>query len=145
MIKIRKAIREDIPAIVRLIRELAEAGGETSLIHEAFVEEYLASPYSNVLIAEDESGIVGLLSYSVRPNLYHAGQCCMVEELVVSGDKRSHGIGGELLESVLELGKVGDWVEVSVGVLPDNRRAQEFYKRHGLVDEALLLERHLRI
>lgn len=145
MTEIRNATQQDIPAILTLIRELAEAGGETSPIHEAYVEEYLASHDSNLLLADDGGGVVGLLSYSVRPDLYHAGRCCMIEELVVTGDKRGRGIGGALLQAVLEEGQLGGWVEVSVGVMQDNQRAQVFYKRHGLVYEALLLERHLRV
>lgn len=144
MIEVRNATKEDRTAIVRLIHELAQSAGETSPIREDYVDEYLASPYSRVLVAVDASGVVGLLSYSVRPDLYHAGQCCMVEELVVSAEKRGHGIGGVLLEAVLAHGEAEGWEEVSVGVMPENRQALAFYKRHGLVDEALLLERHIQ-
>jgi (aminoalkyl)phosphonate N-acetyltransferase len=143
MTEIRKATLKDIPAIVSLIRELAQAGEETSPISEAYAADYLASPYSQVLLAEDSSGVTGLLSYSVRPDLYHAGLCCMVEELVVAGEKRGQGTGGVLLEALLAQGHTSGWAEVSVGVMRDNLRAQEFYRRHGLVDEALLLEKHL--
>ena len=87
--------------------------------------------------------MTGLLSYSVRPDRYHAGLCCMVEELVVAGEKRGRGTGGVLLEALLTQGHASGWAEVSVGVMTDNFRAQAFYRRHGLVDEALLLEEHL--
>jgi ribosomal protein S18 acetylase RimI-like enzyme len=143
MNEIRKATLKDILAIVSLIRELAQAGGETSPISEAYAAGYLAAPDSRVLLAEDSSGVTGLLSYSVRPDLYHAGLCCMVEELVVAGDKRGRGTGGALLEVLLAQGQASGWVEVSVGVMRENLRAQEFYRRHGLLDEALLLEKHL--
>jgi len=33
--------------------------------------------------------------------------------------------------------------EVSVSTMPDNVDALQFYKAHGLVDEAILLEKHL--
>jgi N-acetylglutamate synthase-like GNAT family acetyltransferase len=103
MTEIRKATLKDIPAIVSLIRELAQAGGETSPISEDYAADYLAVPDSQVLLAEDSSGVTGLLSYSVRPDLYHAGLCCMVEELVVAGEKRGRGTGGALLEALLAL------------------------------------------
>ncbi len=32
--------------------------------------------------------------------------------------------------------------EVSVTTMPDNQGAIRFYKRHGLVDEAVFLEKH---
>ena len=97
MIKVRNATPEDIPAIMRLIQQLAGASGETSLTSEAYIADYLADSVSHVLLAEDVGIVIGLLSYSARPDLYHAGHCCMVEELVVSSDKRSQGIGGALL------------------------------------------------
>jgi ribosomal protein S18 acetylase RimI-like enzyme len=33
-------------------------------------------------------------------------------------------------------------VEVSVTTLPDNQEAIAFYKSHGMVDEAVYLEKH---
>jgi ribosomal protein S18 acetylase RimI-like enzyme len=143
MIEIRKATPADVPAIVRLIEELAQASGETSPLNEVYAKEYLASPHSYVLLAVAAGDVSGLLSYSLRPDLYHAGLCCLVEELVVARDQRSRGIGGALLQALLEQGQADGWAELSVGVMADNVRAQAFYKRHGLLDEALLLERHL--
>jgi ribosomal protein S18 acetylase RimI-like enzyme len=145
MIEIRTATLKDIPLIVRLIQELAATSGEESPINNAYVEEYLAAPGSFVLLASDRGVISGLLSYSVRPDLYHAGLCCMVEELVVTQDKRSQGIGGALLQALLSQAQAEGWAEVSVGVMSDNHRALAFYRRHGLVDDALLLEKHMEL
>jgi ribosomal protein S18 acetylase RimI-like enzyme len=143
MIEIREATPADAPAIVRLIRQLAEAVGETSPISVVFVKQYLASPHSRVLLAMDEGRVSGLLSYSLRPDLYHAGLCCMIEELVVAKQLRGQGTGGMLVDALIAQGETEGWAEVSVSVMKGNVRAQAFYKRHGLVDEALLLERHL--
>lgn len=145
MIEIRTAALIDTPIIVRLIQELAEAGSDTSPITGAYVEEYLAAPGSFVLLASNRGVISGLLSYCVRPDLYHAGLCCMVEELVVAQDKRSQGIGGALLQALLSKAQAEGWAEVSVGVMTDNHRALAFYRRHGLVDDALLLEKHMEL
>jgi ribosomal protein S18 acetylase RimI-like enzyme len=48
-----------------------------------------------------------------------------------------------MLVGTLVQGQASGWAEISVGVMRDNLRAQEFYRRHGLLDEALLLEKHL--
>jgi ribosomal protein S18 acetylase RimI-like enzyme len=144
MIEIRPAKLGDASAIVSLIQELAATSGDVSPITISYVEEYLDSLGSYVLLATDSSGISGLLSYSLRPDLYHAGLCCMVEELVVASGNRGQGNGGALLETVLAQAQAEGWAEVSVGVMPDNVRAQAFYRRHGLVEEAILLERHIR-
>jgi GNAT superfamily N-acetyltransferase len=142
MLTIRTASPQDAKAIVDLVQSQALADGEASPLTEAYVSRYLASPTSGILLAIDNDQAVGLLSYSARPDLYHAGECYLVEELVVVEEKRSQGIGGLLLEHLLACAEQNGCVEVAVGVMPDNMRAQQFYRRHGLIDEALLLERH---
>jgi ribosomal protein S18 acetylase RimI-like enzyme len=52
-------------------------------------------------------------------------------------------VGSALLEELFRgLARLGV-VEVSVSTMPDNQRARRFYQAHGLVDEAVFLERHL--
>lgn len=143
MIIIRPASPVDIPHIVNLIQELAADSGETSPVNEAFVAGNLSSPCYRVLVAVEASRVAGLLSYSLKPSLYHAGLSCMVEELVVAADIRSQGVGSALLSHVMKVAESEGWAEVSVGVMPDNLQAQAFYRRHGLLDQAILLERHI--
>ncbi|MGE5560741.1 MAG: N-acetyltransferase family protein [Chloroflexota bacterium] len=139
----REAESGDAPQIMDLIRELAATNDETSRITEAYVEEYLSFPGCGALVAEEEGEIVGLLSYSVRPNLYHAGDTALIEELVVSGRSRGKGIGSALVREMIALAEALGCEEISVSTMPDNEGAQRFYRQHGLVDEAVLLEKHL--
>ncbi len=133
----------DEPATVALIQEMAEGSGDRSPISAAFVTAYLSNPGSGVLLAELEGQVVGLLSYSVRPDLYHAGPAALIEELVVHAPLRGHGAGSALLQAFLaRMVEIG-CVEVAVAVMPDNEGAQRLYRAHGLVEEAILLERHL--
>lgn len=140
-IGIRQAQAGDEPAIVALIKELAETGGESSPITPAYIETYLASG-SRVLLAEENGQAAGLISYSIRPNLYHAGDSCLIEELVVRAGHRGRGIGGALLSRLLEQLAAAGCAEVSVSTETDNEGARRFYKSHGLVDEAVFLEKH---
>lgn len=141
-ITIRTAVESDSASISRLITELAENGGETSPLTAQYAAQYLASPGSYVLLAEKEQQVVGLLSYSIRPNLYHAGDSCLIEEFVVRQSARSQGIGGQLLEALFQQLASLNCVEVSVTTMPDNQKAMAFYKAHGMVDEAVFLEKH---
>ena len=140
-ILIRAPQPSDIPAIVRLIAELASTAGETSPITPDYVSRYVAAPSSRILLAEVDDDIVGLLSYSIRPNLYHAGDCCLIEELIVSQGRRSRGVGRALMAELML--RLPGCKEVSVGVLAGNIEALKFYRRQGLADEAVLLEKHL--
>jgi ribosomal protein S18 acetylase RimI-like enzyme len=139
---IRAATPADAPAIVRLIGEHATSSGEQTPLTESYVATYLANSTSKILLAEVQSHVVGLLSYSIRPDLFHAGLSCMLEELIVEEAARGQGVGGalvtELFSRLVPLG----CAEVSVTVMPDNHRAIKFYRTHGLIDEALYLEKH---
>ncbi len=141
-IKIRSAREKDSVDITRLIVELAESSGESSPITAEYAARYLETPGSHILLAEEDRRVVGLLSYSIRVNLYHAGDTCLIEELVVEQPARGRGIGGQLLEALFRQLASQNCVEVSVTTLSDNQRAIAFYKSHGMVDEAILLEKH---
>jgi len=142
-VHIREASAGDEAAIATLIHELAASGGESSPLTEDYARDYMAMPGSHVLLAELDGRIAGLLSYSIRPNLYHAGPSALIEELVVAGRERGGGVGGALLRHLLAHLAATACTEVAVSTMPDNEGAQRFYRAHGLVDEAVLLEKHL--
>lgn len=141
-IGIRQAGAGDGPAIAEMIQELAATSGDVSPVTAAYAEDYLRAARSLVLLAEDADRPVGMLTYSVRPNLYHAGPSAMIEELVVRAGYRGRGVGSALIDALLaQLVEIG-CTEVSVATMPDNEAAQRFYRQHGFVDEAVFLERH---
>jgi ribosomal protein S18 acetylase RimI-like enzyme len=140
---VRDAQQGDEPLVVDLIQEMAAGDGGSSPVTAAFVTSYLSNPGSGILLAELEGEVAGLLSYSVRPDLYHAAPAALAEELVVHAPFRGRGVGSALLQAFLaRMAEVG-CAEVAIGVMPDNQVAQRLYRAHGLVEEAVLLERHL--
>jgi len=148
-IAIRDAGPADVGQVVELVKELAASMGENSPITEDYAAAYLGFPGSAVLLAEDvEAGgaegrrPVGLLSYSVRPGLFHAANSALIEELVVAEGHRGKGAGKALLEALLERLEKQGCAEVSVTTMPDNDGALRFYRSHGLIDEAVYLEKH---
>jgi ribosomal protein S18 acetylase RimI-like enzyme len=142
-VRIRDAEPRDAEVVAALIVELAAGSGERSPVTPAYAEAYLASPTSKALVAEAGGQVVGLLTYSVRPDLYHAAPTGLIEELVVTKSMRGRGVGSALVDELFcRLTALG-CAEVSVTTLPDNATAIEFYKARGLTDEAVLLEKHL--
>ena len=142
----RKVVRDatlmDAPVIVELVKELARSMGEVSPLIEAYVATYLGSTSNTILLAEAQDGILGLLSYSLRPNLYHSGDICLIEELIVAEKARGRGIGTSLLGELLSRMTLKDIREISVSTGPDNHKAIEFYRKHGFKEEGVLLEIH---
>jgi len=142
-VTLREATSVDAPAIVLLIRTLVRVMDVVSPVDEAYVREYIASPGSGILVADDGGQVVGLLSYSLRPSLVHAGRSCVIEELVIDQKTQRQGVGARLVEDLLR--RAAEWgcVEVSVTTLAGQRGAIEFHKERGFSDDAVLLEKHL--
>jgi GNAT superfamily N-acetyltransferase len=142
-IDLRKATSVDAPSIVTLIRALARIMDVVTPVDEAYVREYIASTGSGILVADDGGQVIGLLSYSLRPSLVHAGRSCVIEELVIDQTTQRQGIGARLVEDLLR--RAAEWgcVEVSVTTLAGQRGAIEFYKARGFRDDAVQLEKHL--
>jgi ribosomal protein S18 acetylase RimI-like enzyme len=141
-IKVRDANTQDAASIASLVQELAKDDNEQSPVDRAYAEYYLAQPNCYALVAESEKQIIGLLSYLMKPDLYHAGDTCYITELVVAESSRGHGVGSVLMEALFSRLEHLGCAEVSVTTMPDNQGAIRFYKRHGLVDEAVFLEKH---
>jgi ribosomal protein S18 acetylase RimI-like enzyme len=140
---VRDAQPADAPSIVHLLREHAALAGGPSPIREGYVARYLAAAESRVLLAETDDERVGLLAYSVRPDLYHAGPVCLIEEVVVRAAWRRRGVGSALMAQLAQRLAARGVIEVSVTVMPANGDAVAFYRAHGLTEEALALERHM--
>jgi len=141
---IRQASVKDAPSIVRLVEELADSGGEHSPINASYAVYFLHQLGCHVMLAEAEGQTVGLLSYQLKPDLYHGSDTCYIAELIVSDGFRDQGVGSALMDNLIERMTSQGCVEISVSTMPDNYAAIRFYKKHGLVDEAVLLERHLK-
>jgi len=143
-IDIRDARSADAPSVVSLVREMAEEDGETSPITETSVQAHLRDSGSGIVLAESDGRIIGLLSFSLRPSVYHAAPACLVEMLFVRRDSRRRGAGGSLMERMLSKAGASGCAEISVSVMPGNDGAVRFYRRHGLTEEVMSLEKHFK-
>jgi ribosomal protein S18 acetylase RimI-like enzyme len=141
-VTIRDAGPGDEAAVAELVRELARLEGETAAATPELVAEYLAFPLSAALLAELDEEVVGLLTWFVRPGLFHGGRWGYIDELVVRQHARRRGVADVLVEAVMARFKASGCVEASVSTMPDNEAAKALYRKHGMVDEALFLERH---
>jgi len=139
---VREAGGGDEVIVAELVRELACLEDEAAAATPELVAEYLAFPLSGALLAELDGQAVGLLTWFVRPGLFHGGHLGYIDELVVREHARRKGVADALLGAVMARFAAAGCVEVSVSTMPDNEPARALYRKHGLVDEALFLERH---
>ncbi|UGQ12890.1 GNAT family N-acetyltransferase [Yinghuangia sp. ASG 101] len=133
---IRTAVRDDVPTILRFIRELAAY--ERSEHEVRTTEDDLARdlfgphPAAQVLVAEDDTGgaigfALWFTTYSTwlgRPGLY-------LEDLYVTPDARGSGHGRALLRALARIAVARGYGRVEWSVLNWNEPAIGFYKALG--------------
>ncbi|MGB7539738.1 MAG: GNAT family N-acetyltransferase [Anaerolineales bacterium] len=141
-ITIRSAKPDDAQVLVQILRETADEDNERTPVTEAYAKANIASPGSAIPLAEANGAAAGRLSYSIRPNLFHAAPACLIERPVARKEMRSHGAGSAWMQALPSRAGAPNCAEVSVSTMPGNAGAIRFYRRQGLTEEALFLEKH---
>jgi ribosomal protein S18 acetylase RimI-like enzyme len=136
-IKARDATLDDAAGIYALARELAEAVGDSTPTEEAVrsrLEELLDEPGARVLVAENEVGLVGGVSFWIKPDLAHGDIVVEVPMLVVAEDHRRAGVGRLLMEEVRNVASDNDASQIELVATRANVTAREFYRSLGFVE-----------
>ena len=133
-ITIREGIKEDLPAVLRLIKELADF--EKSLDEVTITLEDLENdgfgdrPWFWFLVAEENNEIVGLSFYWIRYSTWK-GKFLFLEDFVIKKKYRRIGIGSKLFEETIKICKKKDLNGMIWQVLDWNRQAIKFYKKYN--------------
>lgn len=141
-VTIREAGPGDEAAVVRLVVEMGRDFAHDTPVDEAFVGRYLEQPGARILLAVGPEGPVGLLSYSITLDLYHAAPAGEIEDVAVTAAAQGGGIGEALVREAMRRLVGEGCAEIAVITSKDNRRAQGVYRRAGLTDELVCLQRH---
>jgi GNAT superfamily N-acetyltransferase len=134
---LREARREDVPAIIGLIEELAlyERQPEDCHSDPRLLEEHLfgAKPFAEVILAEAAGEVIGFAlffhNYSTwltRPGLY-------LEDLYVKPGRRGLGAGKALLVELARIAAARGCGRMEWSVLTWNEPAIGFYRALGAV------------
>ncbi|MGB3617835.1 MAG: GNAT family N-acetyltransferase, partial [Catalinimonas sp.] len=126
---IRKATKEDVPALFDLIKELAVFEKavrevETSkedLLRDGFGERPLFGAY----VAEQGGEVVGAAFYYWRYSTWK-GKMLYLEDLIVNEAHRRRGLGDRLFEQMVRVATENDANGISLQVLDWNEDAIEF-------------------
>ena len=135
MIDIRPALRDDVPAILGLIRELAEfeklthllAASEADIDRELFGER----PVAEALVARTGGNTVAFALYFHNMSTFLGRRGLWLEDLYVRPDYRRAGIGEALLRSVARIAAERGCGRFEWTVLDWNQPAIDFYRKLG--------------
>src|ERR687890_590742 len=124
--KVREANVEDAAEVCGLARELAETVGDEPPTEKA--------TRARLLVAENEVGLVGGVSFWIKPDLAHGDTVVEVPMLVVAEDHRRTGIGKLLMEEVRNVASDNGASQIELVATSANVTAREFYHSLGFVE-----------
>ena len=138
-IQIRRAVREDCPRLLELVRELADyekAPQEVTVTEEHFTESgFGPNPVWWGFVAEAEGKVEGFALYYIRYSTWK-GQRMYLEDLLVTEKMRGKGLGKLLFDRLLKEVKEKNFVGMVWQVLDWNEPAIQFYKKYGALIES---------
>lgn len=131
---IRDARKEDMPAVLELIKELAafekEPDAVITTVDTLEKEGFGKNPLFHVFVAEVDGKIEGMALVYYRFSTWK-GRTLHLEDLIVREEKRGTGLGNLLYRKVIEYAQEQGLKRVEWVVLDWNTRAIDFYKRSG--------------
>lgn len=142
VVAVRDARPDEAAPVAALIHELALTANVESDVTAAQVRAYQDSGDSGIIVAELDGRLVGALTYFVRPGLFHGGRWGCIDELIVTASAQGRGVGDALVTEALRRFAAAGCREATVSTEFGNDRAAALYRKQGLVDESLQLEKH---
>jgi GNAT superfamily N-acetyltransferase len=131
---IRDAVREDVPAMFELIKELAlyEKAPEqvSNTVEQMYLDGFGENPSYGTIVIEIKGEVVGMALYYYRYSTWK-GRRLYLEDLIVSETMRGKGLGEKLLNATIEKARQTDCTGLMWQVLDWNEPAINFYKKFG--------------
>ena len=136
--KLRRAERRDVTAMLGLIKELAEyekAPNEVTVDPSHFEESgFGPKPVWWAFVVEDDgqpsNPVVGFALYYIRYSTWK-GQVMYLEDILVTESYRGQGIGKMLMDKLIEEAREKGFKRITWQVLEWNEPAIRFYKKYN--------------
>jgi ribosomal protein S18 acetylase RimI-like enzyme len=135
---VRKATLDNMEKVEVLLQELI---GDPLLNRRKYFIKALSSENYMGFLAELEGEIVGYVDLWGFPDPGHGAVLGVILNFIVSKNHRKMGIGDRLLDKAVKEAEKRDFKEFHVWTEFENEAAKAVYRKHGFVNESLVLER----
>jgi GNAT superfamily N-acetyltransferase len=132
-ISVRRAVKDDMPSVLELIRELARyekaeeqvKNSVAGLVADGFGDQ----PSFQCIVAEHDGNIIG---FALCYNSYSTwrGKCLYLEDICVTEAYRRKGVGSLLFEAVKGIAQAQRVKRLEWQVLEWNEPALNFYRKY---------------
>ena len=153
MINIRKAKTEDLARLEELYRELEEDAVLYQPEHFVFspagtrseqMKDFLDSDTQAMFVAEDDGEVIGfahvVLIKAKKVPCLKPETSLYLQDLVVTAEYRSRGIGTILLNEAKKYGRENGADFFRTQVFPQNTDGMRFYERNGFSAKMITIE-----
>jgi len=139
-LKIRKANKKDIRAVLELLYDLERPKPKTNFEEVRFqkmILKYLSDHDKQILIAESDSKISGMVSVVFIPRLNRSKLELYIPEIIVKRDHRGSGIGKSLINSCVVIAKKKKCFRIRLESGNHRKESHKFYKSLGFEQSSL--------
>ena len=131
---IRKGQKQDMPAVLELIKELAifekEPNAVEVTLQDLENDGFQNNPLFHTFVAEIDNQIIGMALYYYRYSTWK-GKTIHLEDLIVKKEFRGTGAGFALYSEIIKQGKIDQVRRIEWNVLDWNEPAIQFYQKSG--------------
>ncbi len=131
---VRKGKKEDLAVVLELVHELAVFEKDAKAV-VANLSEYIHNfdeKLFEVFVAEIDGKVVGMALYYYIFSTWK-GKSLYLEDFVVNGEYRSHGLGQLLFDAVINEAKLHNCRDMRWQVLDWNTDAIRFYEKNNSI------------
>jgi len=131
---IRPATRDDVPVILAMLYELGRPEpkeNSNTLSFGKLIIKYLKDSDKQVLVAEHDNSLIGLVSIMFLTRLNYESQELYIPELIVRKNYQNQGIGKKLVNECIKLGKEKKCHRIRLESGNQRRESHVFYDKQG--------------
>ena len=139
-ISVRNATDKDIPVILDLLYSLGRPKAKDDVEIEVFekqIKQYISNSDKQILVAELDSKIVGMVSLMFISRLNRDKLELYIPELIVSKENTRKGFGNTLIEQCIKLAKEKKCHRIRLESGNQRIESHQFYKKLGFTQHAL--------
>ncbi len=144
--QIRNATKNDVPIILGLLVELERPkpkNDEDITIFEKRIKLYLSDSDKQILVAQKNSEVIGLVSIVFLPRLNRIKSELYIPELIVRKEYRKQGVGKKLINSCVEIAKEKKFHRIRLESGNERKESHNFYTNLGFEQSALSFTKNL--
>jgi GNAT superfamily N-acetyltransferase len=132
----------DVPALCELLSILFSQEAEFKPNHEAQsrgLTQIINNPEIGLIVVARQGGdVVGMVNLLYTVSTALGERVALLEDMVVSPNARSGGVGSQLLEQAIHFARANGCKRITLLTDRTNEPAQRFYQKHGFAFSAMV-------